>query len=84
MEVIKIKKRKDLNQPKYDAPIVSASFKLGVDLKNIKEDSFYEGSEVFPPRGSFMNMPEDVLSGTESDLLDNKKRDKNKKNSDLY
>lgn len=82
MEVIKIKEKKDLNQPHYDAPIVSASFKFDVDLKNIKKDSFYENSKVFPPKGSFMNIPEDVLSGTKSDVLNNK--EKNKDNLDLY
>lgn len=82
MEVIKIKEKKDLNQPHYDVPIVSASFKLGVDLKNIEKDSFYENSKVFPPKGSYINIPEDVLSGTKSDVLYNKKVDKN--NLDLY
>lgn len=82
--MIKIDEKKELNQPKYEAPIVSSSSKLGVDLKNIKKDSFYQNSKTFPPRGSFMNIPEDVLSGTKSDLLDNKKEDKDKKNLDLY
>lgn len=49
-----------------------------------KKDAFYQNSEVFPPRGSFMNIPEDVLSGTKKDTLDNKKKDKSKKDLSLY
>lgn len=81
---MKIKNKKALNQPHYKAPIVGDTSKLSVDLKDIKEDSFYQNSQTFPPRGSFMNIPEDVLSGTRSDLLYNKKEDKDKKNLDLY
>lgn len=77
-------KEKDINQPHLKAPIVSDSDKPFLDLTNIEEDSFYQNSEVFPPRGSFMNIPEDVLSGTKEDLLDNNEKDSAKKNLDLY
>lgn len=85
MVKIKNKEKKNINQPNYKAPVVSDTSKLSLDLKNIKKDTFYQNSEVFPPRGSFMNIPEDVLSGSKSDLLDNKKEDKKVKNDlDLY
>lgn len=79
--MIIIKDKKDFNQPDYKAPIVSDKSKPSIDLKNIKKDSFYQNSEVFPPKGSFINLPEDVLSGTKSNLLDNKKE---KDDLDLY
>lgn len=77
-------KKTDINQPHFKAPLVSYTDKPSFNLKNIKEDTFYQNSEVFPPRGSFMNMPEDILSGTKDDLLDDKEKDDNKKNLDLY
>lgn len=41
--------------------------------------------EVFPPRGSFINIPEDVLLGPNAKSLDNIIEDKNKTiGSDLY
>lgn len=77
-------KKKDINQPHFKAPIVSDTDKPFLDLKNIEKDTFYQNSEVFPPRGSFMNIPEDILSGTKEDLLNNKSKDKSKKDLDLY
>ncbi len=64
-------KKTDINQAHFKAPIVSDTDKPFLDLKNIKKDTFYQSSEVFPPRGSFINIPEDILSGAQKDLLDN-------------
>ena len=54
-------KKEDINQAHFKAPLVSATDKPSIDFKNIEEDTFYQNSEVFPPRGSFINIPEDVL-----------------------
>ena len=77
-------KKKDINQAHFKAPVVGDTDKSLFDLKNVKKDTFYQNSEVFPPRGSFINMPEDVLFGTKKNLLDNGEKDKDKKNLDLY
>ncbi len=77
-------KKEDINQAHFKAPLVSATDKPSIDFKNIGEDTFYQNSEVFPPRGSFINISEDVLFGTKDNLLDNNKKDDSKDNLDLY
>ncbi|WP_353093381.1 hypothetical protein [Tissierella praeacuta] len=77
--------KEKLNQPHYTDDVS----KKQSNLSNKKSDSdgfgFYSNSESFPPRGSFINIPEDILSNPKKKSLDSIIEDKNRTiGSDLY
>ncbi len=77
--------KKKLNQPYYTEPVESKQSIITDDSYNSDNKGVYQNSEVFPPRGSFINIPEDILFSEKAKLLDTIIEDKNKNiNSDLY
>ncbi len=77
--------KEKLNQPYYTKPVDRAQSNLSNKSEDLDKDNLYQNSEAFPPRGSFINIPEDVLFGPNAKSLDNIIEDKNKTiGSDLY
>lgn len=77
--------KEKLNQPYYTKPVNKTQSNLPDKTENLDNNSFYQNSETFPPRGSFINIPEDVLFGPNAKSLDSIIKDKNDNiNSDLY
>jgi hypothetical protein len=77
--------KEKLNQPYYTKPVNKTQSNLPDKTENLDNNGLYQSSEAFPPRGSFINIPEDVLSGTNGNLLDSIVEDKDETiGSDLY
>lgn len=74
-----------VNQPYYTEPVSKTQSNLSENKDDSCRSGFYQNSEVFPPRGSFINIPEDILFGPNRKSLDNIVEDKNHNiGSDLY
>lgn len=68
-----------INQPYYTEPVESSQSNLANDT------GINQNSEAFPPRGSFINVPAELLFGPNAKLLDLVVEDKKKNiGSDLY
>lgn len=65
-----MKDNKKLNQPHYTESVEKIQSNLSDKRENLNNIGFYQNSEVFPPRGSFINIPEDVLFGENRKSLD--------------
>ena len=77
--------KEKLNQPYYTDSVNRTQSNLSNKAEDLDKDNFYQNSEAFPPRGSFINIPEDVLFGPNAKLLDAIVEDKNDNiASDLY
>lgn len=75
--------REKLNQPNYTKPVEDRQ--SNISQNNMKNEGFYLNSESFPPRGSFINIPEDILFSNNNKLIDEFIENKiNKIGSDLY
>ncbi|WP_313756139.1 hypothetical protein [Tissierella sp.] len=80
-----MKDKEKLNQPYYTDNVSKKQSNLSNKKSDIDDSGFYSNSEVFPPRGSFINIPEDVLFNSKSNSLNNITEDKNRTiGSDLY
>ncbi|WMM23757.1 hypothetical protein RBU61_12580 [Tissierella sp. MB52-C2] len=64
-------KKHKSNQPYYTKPVKEVNSNMFENKGDWKKTGFYENSEVFPPRGSFINVPDDVLFEPKANLLDN-------------
>lgn len=89
MEVIYINdKNKDMdkiNQPYYTEPVENKQSILPNHIEDMEKTGFYQNSEVFPPRGSFINVPAELLFGRNAKLLDIVFENKEENiDSDLY
>lgn len=58
-----------INQPYYTEPTLDNQSNLPKHLENLHKTGFYQNSEVFPPRGSFINVPAELLFGPNAKLL---------------
>lgn len=76
MEVIYLKDKHKFNQPYYTEPVNKTNSNISNDNEDWKKTGFYRNSEDFPPRGSFISIPEDVLFSSDSKKLDNIVEDK--------
>lgn len=77
--------KEKLNQPYYTKPVNKTQSNLPDKTEISDNNGFYQNSETFPPRGSFINIPEDVLFETNGNLLDSIVEDKDETiSSDLY
>ncbi|MDR7856578.1 hypothetical protein [Tissierella sp.] len=75
----------NINQPYYTEPVENKQSILPDNIKNMEKTGFYQNSEAFPPRGSFINVPAELLFGPNAKLLDLVFDDKdNNISSDLY
>ncbi|MBU5427422.1 hypothetical protein KQI41_13605 [Tissierella pigra] len=80
-----MKDKHKFNQPYYTEPVNKTNSNISNDNEDWKKTGFYRNSEDFPPRGSFISIPEDVLLGTNGNLLDSIVKDKDETiGSDLY
>ncbi len=59
-----------INQPNYNEPVEKTQSILPNNIDNLQKTGFYQNSEVFPPRGSFINVPAELLFGPNAKLLD--------------
>ena len=59
-----------INQPNYNEPVEKIQSILPNNIDNLQKTGFYQNSEVFPPRGSFINVPAELLFGPNAKLLD--------------
>lgn len=76
---------KKINQTNYTESVPKVKSNLFEDKKNWDNTGIYQTSESFPPRGSFINIPDETLFGYNEELLNNIVEDKNKNiGSDLY
>lgn len=80
-----MKYKEKLNQPYYTDDVSKKQSSLSNEVDDLDKDNFYQNSEAFPPRGSFINIPEEVLFGPNAKSLNKIIEDKNKIiGSDLY
>lgn len=74
-----------INQPYYTEPIENRQSNLSNNMNDSHKTGFYQNSETFPPRGSFINVPAELLFGPNAKLLGLVFDDKdNNIASDLY
>lgn len=59
-----------INQPYYTEPMENKQSTLHNHIEDLEKTGFYQNSEVFPPRGSFINVPAELLFGPNAKLLD--------------
>ena len=79
------KNKDNINQPYYTEPVENKQSILPDNIENLQKTGFYQNSEVFPPRGSFINVPAELLFGPNAKLLDIVFEDKDDNiASDLY
>ena len=79
------KNKNKINQPYYTEPVLNKQSNLSDNMNDSPATGLYQNSEVFPPRGSFINVPAELLFGPNAKLLDivfDHKEDKI--GSDLY
>ncbi|MEY8416298.1 hypothetical protein [Tissierella praeacuta] len=77
--------KEKLNQPYYTDDVSKKQSNLSNKKSAMDDLGFYSNSEVFPPRGSFINIPEDILFNSKGNSLNNITEDKNRTiGSDLY
>lgn len=77
--------KEKLNQLYYTDDVSKKQSNLSNKKSDLDGFGFYSNSEAFPPRGSFINVPEDILSNPKEKSLDNVIEDKNRTiGSDLY
>ncbi|MGJ0845068.1 hypothetical protein ACR77J_00090 [Tissierella praeacuta] len=80
-----MKDKEKLNQPYYTDDVSKKQSNLSNKESAMDDLGFYSNSEVFPPRGSFINIPEDILFNSKGKSLNNITEDKNRTiGSDLY
>lgn len=77
--------KKKINQPNYTEPVNRTQSNISKTKDDWEKTGFYQNSEAFPPRGSFINVPEDILFDPNAKSLDNILEDKIENiGSDLY
>lgn len=81
----KNKDNNKINQPYYTEPVENMQSNLVDNTANLESSGLYQNSEAFPPRGSFINVPAELLFGHNAKLLDLVFEDKKDNiGSDLY
>lgn len=63
------KENDKINQPYYTEPVKNKQTNLVDNIESTKNSAIYQNSETFPPRGSFINVPAELLFGTNAKLL---------------